>query len=74
MVVLKTEAQVKSFLKRHGKSDYNSVTYDIGSAWVDALATAVEGDKVLQCTTVSKFWDDHETFTRIIAVIRHRKK
>lgn len=74
MVILRTQSQVSSFLKRNQKNDYNSTTYDIGSAWVDAKETKIDGDKVVEMTTRSSFWDQWRTYYVVLAIIKINKK
>jgi hypothetical protein len=73
MVILKTQSQVNSYIKRLSKSDYNYTSYDIGSAWVDCRKTVVRDNKVIVETTTSIWWDDYVTSYIVCAIIRLKK-
>jgi hypothetical protein len=73
MVILKTQSQVNSYIKRLSKSDYDHTTYDIGSAWVDYQRTVVRDNKIIVETTTSIWWDDFTTSCRLCAIIRLKK-
>lgn len=73
MVILRSEAQVRSFFKRKNAKCKLSVTTDIGSSWVEGETLNLIDDKVIINHYVTIWWDNYKVNPEIIAVIRLKK-
>lgn len=74
MVILRSESQIASFLKRQQATDYNNTIYDIGSAVVDYKSTSRQGNKIIEEQGKSIWWDNYQTYYTILAIIKIKKK
>ena len=74
MIILRSRSQVANYLKRQQATDYNSTTYDIGSAFVDYKSTKREGNKIIEEQGKSIWWDNYQIHHTVLAIIKIKKK
>jgi len=74
MVILKSESQVASFLKRQQATDYNRTIYDIGSAFIDYKSTTKQNNRIIEEQGKSIWWDNYQIHYKVLAIIKIKKK